>query len=351
MSKRVYIGPPELLPYIEQVTQHLAAQTGLLEEMLGEIRQLRHQMANLQVTTPGLTVESASSTSSAAAPPAMPTAPESWIRPVVGDAVYVAGPPHNPVFRCPITLVDGSKTYGPEAHSKALAKFMAQQYVLEHKADEAVQTQSGVVSSGSPGLAQAHPNVPGIYVSPQASSSSSPISSAPKAPTTSSLPNPYHKGVYLHGALETASKELVFLFGVFVVAICITAVRIFMAQSQLSGTHGSWTNTDDHAALVPLREPTHHFALKTAAAAAANYQDYKNVVHDMGRGLRKLWDDYVAPTLSQPEQPAQAPSHPKSILKPSPSNKEMHAYNGNPHKKRGSISSHKKPSGSKKKKG
>lgn len=99
------------------IISHLSTMQSQVDELLEEVRNLK------QLSIP---VE----TNPSAVPPAVQVSPSTYARPTIGDAVYVSGPSHNPIFRCPITLIDGGKTYGPEAHSKSLAKFLAQQQVL-----------------------------------------------------------------------------------------------------------------------------------------------------------------------------------------------------------------------------
>lgn len=83
-----------------------------MDEILSEVRSLRQPQHNEPYGTQ-----------------IAPT--QDYPRPAVGEAVYCGGPSHNPTFRCPVVMVDGAKTFGPEAHSKQLAKFLAQQMITD----------------------------------------------------------------------------------------------------------------------------------------------------------------------------------------------------------------------------
>jgi hypothetical protein len=53
---------------------------------------------------------------------------------IIEDPVHESGPPHAPVFRCPITLHDGTRGYGPAGSSKSMAKTLAESYVQQLEA-------------------------------------------------------------------------------------------------------------------------------------------------------------------------------------------------------------------------
>jgi len=96
-----------------------------IDELYAEVRATRAQMVDMLRASTTPTTPTITSTQ----PPGVTPDPSVYRRPVVGDPVYIGGPPHEPVFKCPITLVDGAQTYGPPANSKKLAKFFAQQLI------------------------------------------------------------------------------------------------------------------------------------------------------------------------------------------------------------------------------
>lgn len=116
-------------------------------------------------------------------------------RVTVGEPEYFSGPSHNPNFRCPIFDAYGTKTFGPEAHSKVMAKFLAQQQVNRE------------------------PHNP-LF--------------SPSYTKDSYLSAPNH-----HLCLTITTT--VFAMGFFVVLL----VRHYQLLSQINGNNGSWTNTDD----------------------------------------------------------------------------------------------------------
>lgn len=237
-----------------------------LDELLSEVRSTREAMADRTLPVTAATA---------------PVAPSAYQRPTIGDAVYFSGPSHNPVFRCPVTNVDGTKTYGPEAHSKALAKFLAQQMV-----------DAGAMTS-------------------------------------------YDKASYLEQS-HTPTKQFVAVTAVncclFFLTIVVVAY-IHVVRQQINGNQGSWTNTDDHAMIASNHVGNNWLA--AAENAQHLLEKYGPAVEQAGKLLKQYATDYFtshdATTTSSPvAEPANKVTHPKSILKPAPTNKEMHAYNGNP---------------------